>query len=347
MQNLAWDPGFGGSKIAHITNHKLQTHHLPAVIGVGQLRASSLATGLGNRSRQIRPLQIALNKQHYLVGNNVHKFTRPLERLDFQRLSQGPEIKALLYAALYQALGPGQHQVRLIIALPVALLADAQLAKATSKQLKSWIIGEHHFQAEKQSLSVEITQLKTAPQPLGSFFAWGMDTAGNWVSRDHPHAPVAVADIGFNTLDLFVVEGADINHRYTRGEKLGMRRAAELIQRTIQDHYYIDKSLHECDALMRQYLKYGDALVHHQAGSESINGLIQQALGETFAGIARALESYWGEAEIRRILLTGGGAEALRGQLSSLYPHAIVLPEAHLANASGLAKFAQRPKTFK
>jgi hypothetical protein len=89
-------------------------------------------------------------------------------------------------------------------------------------------------------------------------------------------------------------------------------------------------------------------MLHHAQDSTNISALIDQALDDNFAQIATYLEETWGNGrQFRRIILTGGGAEALRDRLLRLYPQALVLPNAQEANAIGLAKFAQRESVFK
>ena len=45
--------------------------------------------------------------------------------------------------------------------------------------------------------------------------------------------PVAVADIGFNTLDLFAVENGQVIARFTDGDTLGMHRVADTLGRYV------------------------------------------------------------------------------------------------------------------
>jgi len=51
----------------------------------------------------------------------------------------------------------------------------------------------------------------------------------------------------------------------------------------------------------------------------------------------------WGNGrQFHHQLITGGGAEALRSQLSEAFPRAYIMPRPVLANAIGLARLAQQ-----
>ena len=337
--NASLDPGFGGFKTA-IVNGSVFTATTRAVIGSGTLTTHNLATGLNRGRDYARPLAVEFDGMRYLVGENVHRYTRPIERLDFQRLANGPELRALCYASLYQL-----HQqcwfteINVLVGLPVQVLSNNSLASSIRAQLRRWMVGRHVVTVNGEEVEFIIKKIKTMAQPLGSFFAWGMDNNGQWVQSDNPRAQFAVGDIGFNTLDLFVIEDGRVNERYSAGDTLGMRRATSLIKRSVQHDFGVVISLQEADALMRQRAP----ILHHSGGSTDLMSLVEQAKNDAFGGIASYLEDVWGNArQFRRVILTGGGAEALRSQLLSLYPHAIILPDAQTANAVGLAKFAQR-----
>lgn len=341
--NISLDPGFGGFKTAAISGD-IYTATVRAVVGAGSLNGTHLSTGLGRGKAHEKPIAVQFDGVQYLVGNNVHRHTRPIERLDFQRLGNGPELRALFYATLYQlqkttAAWVDTAFLNVLVGLPVQVLADNSLASSVRSQLRSWMVAYHTFTANDETFSVSVKSVKTMAQPLGAFFAWGMDEAGQWVQSDNPRAKFAVADIGFNTLDLFVIEDGRVNERYSSGETLGMRRANSFIKSTVRERYGVSISLQEADALTR--LK--KPVLHHSQGSTDLTPLVQQALADTFGGIASFMEDTWGNArQFRRVIITGGGADALRDKLLALYPHAIIMPDAQSANSVGLAKFAQR-----
>ncbi len=92
---------------------------------------------------------------------------------------------------------------------------------------------------------LEVTRVEVMPQPAGSYFNWGMDETGKWCKgASSLKDTIAICDVGFNTIDLFVLKAGNIVARYTNGETLGMRRAAELITGHIRKYHGISLSLY-------------------------------------------------------------------------------------------------------
>ena len=85
--------------------------------------------------------------------------------------------------------------------------------RATLRALRRWLAGEHACVVNGREAGFDITKVLAMAQPAGTFFAWGLNDQGRWTrSRADLRAPVAVCDIGFCTVDLFVVEGG-VNFR--------------------------------------------------------------------------------------------------------------------------------------
>ena len=348
----AFDPGYGGGKLAVIQDGKLKTGVVPSLVGKGHTDLGELSMlGIGRQRRRDLPDTVKVNGTTYLVGDGVERYAEPMYDLDFLRLRGGPELRALFYDVVYRVLGPGIHDLSLIIGLPVEVMLDTQQAEATLQGLKKWMVGEHSFSVSNDNVHLIVRQVKAGAQPLGALFAWGMDNQGKW-RRDTEdlHAQVGMVDIGFNTLDLFAIAGAEISMRYTGGDTLGMRRAAEHLVREMQEVYDMDLSLHKADAMIRN--RPPMFLVPPPANDPDApvqkidpRPLIDEALGRAATGILSFVRQgdKWGNGrQFHRQLITGGGAEALRSQLSEAFPRAYIMPRPVLANAIGLARLAQQ-----
>ena len=338
---LGLDPGFGGFKVVEASSDGHRSVHLPSVVGVGYTDTGLLSLGsLGARRNGQQPLAVAWNGTHYLAGHRVASFARPIERMDFIRLSDGPELRALTYTAVGSLLGPGEHTVALILGLPVEVMAERERATATFKCLREWLLGEHRFSLDGKASAIQVREVKAMAQPAGAFFAWGLDDTGHWVRpASDLKAPVGICDIGFNTLDLFAVEGGQVVARFTGGDTLGLRRAAELLGSQVRREHGVALSLHAADALLSDRRPQ----LHTPAGFADLQAATRQALDATTGEILGFVESRWGQGrQFAYLLFTGGGAEALRPELTRLYPHGLVLPDPVTANALGLARYAQR-----
>lgn len=345
MIRLGVDPGFGNFKIACVEAGEDRLATIPSVVGVGETDLGLLSLGaLGRRQRQTMPDKVTYGGVTYLVGEGVSRFARPVQRMDLLRLSDGPEVRALFYAAVHRLLGRDsiapQQQAALMVGLPVEVMADRERAVATLRGLRGWLVGGHTFAVNGESVTLDVTGVQAMAQPAGAFFAWGLNGEGRWVrGKEDLKAPVAVCDIGFNTLDLFAVQGGEVVARFTGGDTAGMRRAAELLIAAVRAKHGVELSLHEADALIREKRPR----LYTAAGEVNLHSLVTQALDTVAAGIVTFVEQRWGNGrQFAHLLFTGGGAEALREALLRQYPHGVVLPNPVAANAVGLARYAVR-----
>ncbi len=351
-QAVAVDPGFGGFKAATIHEGQPVAAMLPSVVGVGQVDMGLLSNALGQMGRRGRraeqerePDQVSFGGVTYLIGDGVSRYAEPVDRMDMRRLADGPELRALFYGALTRLLKPGEHRVALAIGLPVEVMTKTDLAHDVLRVLRGWCVDQHHFTVNGQETTLQILDILPMAQPVGSFFAWGMDGAGKWVrATGDLKAPVGICDIGYNTVDLFGVQGGQVIGRYTEGDTRGIRRAAELLAQNIRGRYDMDLARPEATALLRAK----QPTLNTPEGEVNVAPLVRQAIENAGASIISFVEQRWKEGrQFAYLLFTGGGAELLREMLLRNYPHGIVLPEPVTANAVGLAKYAQRAGVFK
>jgi hypothetical protein len=335
------DLGFGNFKAA--TNRHVVA--IPSVVGVGETDMGLLSAGLEVGHAQTRLKQpdiVAWDGVKYLVGERVSEFARPIERMDFQRLADGPELRALCYAAFARLLGPGFHQLALIVGLPVEVMSHQTLGPETLRSLRGWLQGHHEFQVNGQPIWLEITAIKAMAQPAGAFFAWGLNEAGEWIRPAVDlEVPVAICDIGYNTIDNFVVSKGNVVARYTGGDTQGMRRAAEVLIESVNRRYGRSLSLHEADSFLRNPRPF----LPVPGGPVDLTPLIHQALDTMIGGALALLERHWGQGrEFAHLLFAGGGPahERVRHALLSQYPHGVILPQPVTANAIGLARYGRR-----
>jgi hypothetical protein len=347
VRKIGLDPGFGGVKAAEVRGGQIETCVVPSVVGVGSTDSGALnLTGvMRSRRRSGRPFVVAFEGVEYLVGPGVAQYARPIERMDFARFTEGPELRALLYAALYQLLDGGSHQVALAVGLPVEIVQDKDLAAAVERDIAKWLVGTHYFSLDDTEARFTVTTLRAKiGQPVATWFDWGFDLDGRWArGKEAMLAPVLIIDQGFNTLDLLAVQGGQISTRYTGGDTLGMRRAAEMTAGNIQRRYGVELSLHEADALVQKVAAGKRVSAYVMGKSTDVTAEVRQAVNSLGSDVIRFVESRVGKGKKFRILLTGGGAVTLSRRLLGQFPHAEVMPGPALANARGLAKMTMRP----
>ncbi|MDD3829253.1 MAG: ParM/StbA family protein, partial [Anaerolineae bacterium] len=258
-RNLGLDPGFGGFKAALVDPTGTRIATVPSVVGVGETDLGLLSLGsMGRRSHHAQPDEVTSQGVTYLVGEGVARYARPVERMDFLRLSDGPELRALFYDVVFRLMGDGRHRLNVMAGLPVEVMADRQQAQSTLRALRRWMIGTHTYQVIPTGtgggcqVELFVDDVQVMAQPAGAVFAWGLDDHGRWTrARADLKAPIAVCDIGYNTLDLFTVQGGEVIGRFTGGDTAGMRRSAELILTAVRGGHGLALSLYEADALLR------------------------------------------------------------------------------------------------
>jgi len=279
----------------------------------------------------------------------VARYARPIERMDFNRLGDSPGIRASVYAALYAIVDGGDTDLAVIVGLPVELL-QGEHAKETVSAIRGWLEGEHCFSVDGHAAHLNVLEVKVRAQPQGALYEWALNMHGQWTRpntsiRDR----IAVLDLGFNTLDLFTIQDGDISKRFTGGDTLGMRRAATTLADALAGRG-LAVSLHEADDWVRAFVLNPRKTLETHIGGDAVNlkPLVQRALQSTTEEVLTFVERAWGNArQFQYVILTGGGALAISDALLRQIPHATPLPDPVTANARGLARYAQRQKTFK
>lgn len=322
----------------------MKTTHVQSLVGVGNTDLGMLgAVGLGRKQQRDEPAVVRWNGWSYLVDAGVEHYARPVERMDFLRLSDGAELRALTYKAWYDLLRDlpeARRQIAVMVGLPVEVMGNTDLARTTRRELRRWMQGEHIFSVDGEPMAVTVARVEVMAQPAGAFYAWGFDDRGAWMrSQADQQAIVGIADIGFNTLDLFTVQGGRIQGRFTDGDSLGMRRAAEMVIQAVKREYAVTLSKHQADALVRD--RRAEMLLTGR--TVDLSGIVSQAFNSNAGAVTTFLEEKWGNGrQFGYLIFTGGGATALRDVLLRHYPHGIIMPDAVLTNAIGLARAGYR-----
>lgn len=344
-----FDPGYNANKVAEVQGDDIFTYALPSAVGLAnRSRKDGLSlTGVIRARRNNRqPYRVSFDGVEYLVGPNVGDYTTPIDRMDFDRFTDSPELRATLYAALYRLVNGGAHQMALAIALPVEVIQNKDEALRVERAMRSWMVGEHVFCVDGVETALIITHIRAKiPQPVATWFDWGLDMTGQWIrGTEAMRAPTLIIDEGYNTLDVLVVEGGRISHRFTGGDTLGMRRAAERLIETIDHRHSVTLELHKANELVRKAVNGQKAEIFVRGQQVDVTQETKQAVGSLESEVHNFIDRSVGKTrEEYQVLLTGGGVLAMSTMLHRMFPHATVLYEPVLANARGLAKLAIRP----
>jgi len=320
-----FDPGHSANKFARVQGGEITTYALPAMVGLTTHRQRdglSLSGVVRSRKTGRQPFRVVFDGIEYLVGPNVDQFTKPSVRLDLDRFTDSPELRASFYAGAARLVNGGAHRLALAIALPVTVLEDKAEADRIERGIKKWLVGEHVFSVDGVETVLTVTKVRTKiPQPVAT-----------WE--------------GFNTLDVLVIENGQIVDRVGGGDMLGMSRAAEELMALLRHRYGGELAeLPQANELIKAAVNGNRAEVYVEGELTDVSREARSCLRSLEADVDNFLIRSMGQARLAsyRVLLTGGGALALAGRLLQRFPTATVMPEPVLANARGLAKLAGRP----
>ena len=163
---LGFDMGMGALKLWSADGG------LQLVSQVANNGHSHLADGIIGRKSRKRPILVTGDFGSFFVGSGAHEHGRPVENLDFDRLTGAPEMRVLLYAALaqyQQEYGPFDMPLSLMVGLPLQMMTG-EAAKDYQKAVKSWLMGTHEFTVDGISHCIEVGSVRQTAQAVGALF---------------------------------------------------------------------------------------------------------------------------------------------------------------------------------
>lgn len=248
-----------------------------------------------------RPMAILNGTGRYFVGQGAHDAGEPIERLDYDRLTGSPEMRALVYGALsnHNTVSAATPTLDLFVGLPLGLAAG-EGSRERVAAVKAWLGGDHHWHAGKHQHVATIASVGCVSQAHAAYADWLLELDGRPRNKAPKGAEVGVISIGFNTIEMLVLRDMQPIEKFTSGEKLGVRRLLELINEQRGGLY----SLGELDVQLRAgHLDEPAALAKWQS----------QVLGH--------IERVWGDEQRRfaLVLAVGGGCVLLRSALQRLF----------------------------
>lgn len=319
MISMGIDPGFGGFKIYS------RGQGLELMSQVAPNGGQHLDGMLGLKQAE-RPLIVETTDGEFYVGAHTHQYGRLVENLNFDRLNNSPEIRALLYGAwtkYMQAYGIFDAPLSLMVALPIQTMGEDM--REYRKSICEWLRDSHTWKADGVSYGVTVDRVRTNSQPALALFDFVLDDAAVRIPKHNfaLNSEIGIISVGFNTVELMVVENSTVTEAATGGEKFGVRRLLELLN---PNKKY--KLGHLEMKLREGTLNYQEKL---PTWANEVNGVI---------------EEIWDKALDRfpAILVVGGGP-LLLGDYLRLQGKGIVLDNPVMAIARGSDKF-NRAKRF-
>jgi len=312
MTILGFDPGMGAIKLYGEKGGV----ELPSQVATNGSRHLMHTPGLARRRN--KPVVVATEAGEFYVGLGAHDYGRPVENLDYDRLTGSPEMHALFYGALSLAQAPSVLSL-VVVGLPIEALSGEE-AKTNAAAVRRWLRGEHRWETDGHTHAVTVEDVLVTPQPVGALFDYALDEEGNFIQgrKKALTQEVGVISIGFNTIELLVIRNKAPVDRFTAGNTSGVRRLLEIAD---PQRLY---SLGELDTMLR--LGKLDIRAALPVWGREVTGQIEKVWGRMYR-------------RFERIIVVGGGAVLLQDALMRRFGGKAFVPDKPVvATARGLYK---------
>lgn len=185
---------------------------------------------------------------------------------------------------------------------------------------------------------VRVSSVSVVPQPLGTLMDLSRDWDGN-VLTNFSGKRVALVDVGQGTIDAIEIVDSKVSPSF-HGRSVGISRMYDELYATLSKAFP-DAGIDRADIprITREghFMYYGE--------EKSVVKLLREAKRRMAEMVASVIGEAWpSSAQLYRIVITGGGADALREELPKVVnPKQLMIPEnPAMSNARGFAKIASR-----
>lgn len=234
------------------------------------------------------------------------------QTLDVTRTGSN-EQKALFYAVASELVRTNDERLAVVSGLPVADFDDHN-----KEALKAMLEGDHEVTRRgKRARGFTVTGVYIIPQSMGSLFALVLDRRGQLVDGDLARGRVGIIDIGTLTTNYILVDRLRYVETGSDSITSGMSEMLGKVAKDLKRDHGLDWALQL--GLVDQAVRARSVEVF--GAPVNIAGLVQphlEALAETIVSRARSL---WGlGADLRAVVLTGGGSQELAPYVRKAYP---------------------------
>jgi len=259
-------------------------------------------------------IALEVNGRAFFVGEQaeVQSASRS-QTLDVTRTGS-TEQKALFYAIVSELVPTNVDQVAIVTGLPVGDYDDRNKAV-----LREMLTGKHEVKQQgKRARRFEVSNTYTMPQAFGSLFALVLDRRGKLIDGDLANGRVGLVDVGTHTTNFILVDRLRYVEVGSDSITTGMAELLQKLAKDLKREYDLDWSLQ----LGKIDLAVRARAVEVYGAPVNIAGLVHphlEALADTIVSKARTL---WGPAaDLRAIILTGGGSHELAPYVRQAYVH--------------------------
>ncbi len=326
VRNVGVDLGYGYVKF--LDGEK--EYMFPSIVGSGddiQYRSEMFL-----EPDLLKNLHIEIGKETFFVGDLAIRQSEIASRSLDQDRSKDKNSKVLMLTVLSLLTSKEDQQFNLVTGLPTnyygAYKDDWRNSLLGSYKTNIWKDGK------LKECSFQIKNARIVPQPFGTLFNLLLNHEGEVVDQELSKEMVGIVDIGFKTTDMAVANHTEFIDRLSFSTVTALSTIYRLVGERLRREYKIDKEDHHLDdCISSRTIKI--------AGEEhDISSWVDSAFRMVAGKIATEIESRWDFKQFDRILLTGGGGEALSPYIKNSFPNMVLVEDAQVANVKGYQKLA-------
>ena len=312
MKVIGLDIGFGTTKVAYDGGISV----FPSVVGTDTTRQQ--VDGLLDAQMDV----VTLDGRSYCVGAGAVKHSsRWINSRD----------RGWIHTVAFRALVTHALEVANARSCSVIIVTGLPITHYSSD--RNQLVGIIRRIADAYSIDLTV---KVILQPLGSFFRLLLNDEGIVADAELTSGKTGVLDIGFFTTDFLTLADLELMELQSDSCESGASTVLEAISTDIADQYGIRLDINAVENAVR------NSSLRLYGKDVDISGTVDRRLSEFAAEITAKAKTVWkSAADIDRIIITGGGAELLKGKLD-LYRHAFLCQNAQTANAEGYFRFGRR-----
>lgn len=332
MKHVGVDDGSSAIKLIG----KSIKHVVPSKIASGVVTTTALAGQVADQWGYL-----VGGTERYVVGN-----VRNPEPTDYAGYQSSAASRVLTLHALRMAGVKGE--VSIVASLPFGQFytktGDVN-TRAITRKIDN--LKKNDVRALDADSLPHIAEVQVVSEALAAWFdlvltenaEGAMRPDGAWLDK-----PVAVIDIGGNTVDCCLVEQMRVHHDVSGTlMRSGAIEVVHTAQKLISSIDVIANQIDdELPLRLVENAVFGERPVIRIRGNEyNVQDKVIAAKQTVAASVRAWLVRQLGSAlDVERIMFVGGGALLLRRQLRDIFPDAIFPDEPQLANARGLYKYA-------
>lgn len=323
-KNIGIDLGYGYVKVTDG-----QTAYLfPSTVGIGQkIRFKSLLTTF---QKPTENLAITVDNKKYFVGQLAIKQSEVVTRSLGRNRIEDTSTKVLLLAALSLFADKDDQSFNVITGLPVDYYSNFR-DDWTELMLGMHAVKIDTGQQEKNKI-IKIEKLQIIPQPFGTLYDKILNNEGEIRDESYNDLKIGIVDIGFKTSDFAVADSLEFIDKLSSSSEIAMSTAFNFLTERFREKYFINKESYELDRVVETGIL--------RVAGEAVD--VEEHINEAFSivanKIATEINNIWDKRELDKIILTGGGGEAIAKFLLPKFPNMELIKGAQFANVRGYQK---------